>query len=115
VRPDTLASRRRLFLLARAIVARHYRRRLTVASVARALACSPRQLQRAYAQFGCASFRDDLLERRMAAAARLLRERRSLSVREVAMLVGYRQAPHFSQAFRRRYGVSPGDFRRQLP
>ena len=50
MRPNTLIERRRLYLLARAVVARHYRRELTLAVVARALASSPRQVQRAYAR-----------------------------------------------------------------
>jgi AraC-like DNA-binding protein len=51
VHPQTLHARRRLYLLARVLVARHYRRELTLALVARSLASSPRQLQRAYAQW----------------------------------------------------------------
>jgi two-component system response regulator YesN len=109
--PDTLAGRRRLYLLARVIVARNYRRELTLALVAAAVSSSPRQLQRAYAQFGETTFREDLLGRRMTAAADLLIEQRSIPVRDVARLVGYRQAPHFAQAFRRRYGLSPARFR----
>jgi len=104
-------ARRRLYLLARVIVARHYRRPLTLAAVARALASSPRALQRAYAQFGDVSFHEDLLARRMAAAAQLLAEQPALAVREVARLVGYRQPSHFARAFRRRFGLSPADFR----
>jgi len=98
--------------MARLVVARHYRRELTLAAVARAVSTSPRQLQRAYAQFGEMTFTEDLHARRMAAAARLLVEQRSIPVREVARLVGYRQAPHFAQAFRRRYGLTPAGFRR---
>jgi AraC-like DNA-binding protein len=113
MREQTLESRRRLYLLARVVVARHYRSQLTLATVARALASSPRQLQRAYEQFGHTTFREDLLDRRMAAAAQLLTEQRSLSVRDVARLVGYRQAPHFAKVFRRRYGLSPARFREQ--
>ncbi|HYM55534.1 MAG TPA: helix-turn-helix domain-containing protein [Solirubrobacteraceae bacterium] len=109
--PRTASERRRLYLLARVVVARHYRGELTLAAVARALSSSPRQLQRAYAQFGEMSFREDLLARRMAAAAELLVEQRSIPVRDVARLVGYRQAPHFARAFRRRYGLSPARFR----
>ena len=93
MRPHTLAARRRLYLLARVVVARHYRRPLTLAAVARALASSPRALQRAYAQFGDVSFHEDLLARRMAAAAQLLAEQPALAVREVARLVGYRRLP----------------------
>jgi AraC-like DNA-binding protein len=112
MRPSTLSERRRLYLLARAIVARHYRRELTLATVSRALSCSPRQLQRAYAQFGEATFHEDLVARRLAAAAQLLAEQ-AIPVRDVARLVGYRHAPHFARAFRRRYGLSPGLFRLQ--
>jgi AraC family transcriptional regulator, regulatory protein of adaptative response / methylphosphotriester-DNA alkyltransferase methyltransferase len=111
VRPDTLSERRRLYLLARVVVARHYRRRLTLAVVAGALSSSPRQLQRAYAQFGETTFHEDLLARRMSVAAQLLVEQRSIPVQHVALLVGYRQAPHFARAFRRRFGLSPSVFR----
>jgi AraC-like DNA-binding protein len=111
MRPDTALSRRRLYLLTRVIVTRHYRRDLTLASVARALASSPRQLQRAYAQFSDTSFREDLLARRMAVGAQLLAEQSSIPVDDVARLVGYSQGPHFARAFRRRYGLSPARFR----
>ncbi len=110
VRPETLTTRRRLYLLGRVVVARHYRRELTLTSVAEALSCSPRQLQRAYAQFGD-SFSEDLTARRMAAAAELLLEQRSIPVASVARLVGYRQPSYFARAFRRRFGVSPVRFR----
>ncbi len=111
VRAETVAARHRLYLLARVLVARHYRRELTLAALARALASSPRQLQRAYAQFGDCSFSEDLLARRMSAAAQLLIEQRSIAIADVARLVGYSQAPHFARAFRRRYGSSPARFR----
>jgi AraC family transcriptional regulator, regulatory protein of adaptative response / methylphosphotriester-DNA alkyltransferase methyltransferase len=111
VRRETLEGRRRLYLHSRAVVAKYYRLPLTVAAVARALASSPRQLQRAYAQFGETSFREDLLARRMAAAAELLAGQPHLRVAEVARLVGYRQAAHFARAFGRRYGVAPSRFR----
>ena len=70
-------------------------------------------MQRVYAQFGEMTFQEDLLARRMTAAAELLIEQRAIPVRDVARLVGYRQAPHFARAFRRRYGLSPARFREQ--
>jgi AraC-like DNA-binding protein len=111
VHPETVETRRRLYLLARLVVARHYRRPLTLTVVAAAVSSSSRQLQRAYAQFGDTTFKEDLLARRMTAAAELLIEQRAIPVRDVARLVGYRNAPHFAQAFRRRYGRSPARFR----
>ncbi len=81
--------------------------------VAKALASSPRQLQRAVAQFGDSTFRDDLIARRMTAAAELLSQP-AIPVRDVAQLVGYRQPSHFARAFRCRHGVSPAVFRAEL-
>jgi AraC-like DNA-binding protein len=111
VRSNTLASRRRLYLLARVLVARHYARPLTLELVGRALACSPRGLQRAYEQFGEMTFKEDLRTRRMTAAAELLIEQRSIPVADVARLVGYRHGAHFARAFRGEYGVAPARFR----
>ncbi|HEV2998903.1 MAG TPA: helix-turn-helix transcriptional regulator, partial [Solirubrobacteraceae bacterium] len=112
IRPRTLRERRRLYLLSRAIVARHYRRALTLEVVARALASSPRQVQRAYAQFGEGTFHEDLIARRMGAAAELLAEQ-SIPIRDVARLVGYTHPPHFARVFARRYGLTPARFRDQ--
>lgn len=111
MRPHTLAQRRRIYLLARVIVERHYRQELTLARVAHALATSPRQLQRAYEQFGHESFREDLFARRMRVAADLLIDQPAIPVAQVARLVGYRQPPHFARAFRQRYGNAPAAFR----
>jgi AraC-like DNA-binding protein len=36
---------------------------------------------------------------------------RSLTVREVAHRVGYRQPAQFAKAFRRHHGLAPSDFR----
>ena len=94
MRPRTHESRRRLYLMARVVIARHYRQPLTLASVARALASSPRQVQRAFEQFGGASFSEQLMERRLSVAADVLLEQRSIAVADVARLVGYRQGSH---------------------
>jgi transcriptional regulator GlxA family with amidase domain len=111
VRPSTVEQRRRLYLLARVTIARHYRRPLTLVEVARALRSSPRQLTRAYSQFGEVTFREELHTQRLRVAAQLLIEQPAIPVRDVARLVGFRQAPHFAKAFRKRYGLSPASFR----
>ena len=108
---STISTRRRLYLLSRVVVARHYRRPLTLAEVARALSSSPRELQRAYAQFGERTFSEDLLARRMSVGAQLLVEQRAIPVADVARLVGYGGGTPFARAFRRRYGLSPARFR----
>lgn len=111
MRADTVEARQRLYLQARLVVARHYRRRLTLRVVADALASSPRQLQRVYEQFGVEGFYEDLLRRRMDAAAVLLIEQPAIAVADVARLVGYRQPSYFARAFRSRYGLAPAGFR----
>jgi AraC-like DNA-binding protein len=93
-----------------AIVLRHYRRPLTVAVVARALASSPRQVQRAFDEVGGTSFSAYLREVRLRSAAELI-ARQPLTVRQVSLLVGYRQPAHFAKAFRRRFGVTPAQYR----
>ena len=111
MRAGTLEDRRTLYLQARLLVHRHYRKPLTRAAIARALASSPRQIARVYAQFGQLTFREDLLARRLSVAAELLVEQPSISVRDVARLVGFSQAASFARAFRRRYGLTPMEFR----
>jgi len=113
MRTATLAQQRALYTLAQELVLRHYRKPLTVGAVARALSVSPRQLQRAYARFGEGTFREDLAAARMRNAARLLAEYPAIPVCDVGRLVGYSQGPHFSRAFKRRYGLTPASFRRE--
>jgi AraC family transcriptional regulator, regulatory protein of adaptative response / methylphosphotriester-DNA alkyltransferase methyltransferase len=111
VRHSTEATRRRLYAEAAALVEREYRGQLTLALLAGALASSPRQLQRAYAEVGSTTFREQLTARRLRAGAELLAAQPGLSIAQIAQLVGYRHAPHFTRLFRQHYGRAPGDFR----
>jgi AraC-like DNA-binding protein len=56
------------------------------------------------------TFQDYVTERRLLLAARLLANR-SASVTDVGFSCGFRDVSHFSRAFRRRFNVSPSDFR----
>jgi AraC-like DNA-binding protein len=109
-RPRTAESLSGLYRESCAIVLRHYRRPLTVAVVARALASSPRQVQRAFEEVGETSFSAVLREARLRAGAELLAEQ-PLTISEVSLLVGYRQPAHFAKAFRRRWGATPAQYR----
>ncbi len=112
-RPATALRRRAIFLEASAIIDEEYRKRLQLDDVARRVATSRRQLQRAFAEAGETSFRDYLQRVRMDRAAELLREG-TAPVNEVASEVGYRQAAQFAKAFRRHHGAPPSSFRRTL-
>jgi AraC family transcriptional regulator, regulatory protein of adaptative response / methylphosphotriester-DNA alkyltransferase methyltransferase len=109
-RPATIRHRTSLFEDAVAIVEAEYAADLSLDDIARRVASSRRQLQRAYSEIGQTTFREHLTAVRMERAADLLRTR-GLTVRDVAHRVGYRQPAQFAKAFRRQHGVSPSDFR----
>jgi AraC family transcriptional regulator of adaptative response / methylphosphotriester-DNA alkyltransferase methyltransferase len=109
-RPTTVRLRTSLFEEATDIVDREYGSDLSLDEIARRVASSRRQLQRAYAEIGHTTFRDHLTGVRMNKAAELL-SGRALTVREVAHRVGYRQPAQFAKAFRRHLGVAPSDYR----
>jgi len=109
-RPSTVRLRASLLEEANEIVARDYASELSLDDIARRVASSRRQLQRAYAEIGHTTFRDHLTRVRMDRAAELLATR-TFTVREVAHRVGYRQPAQFAKAFRRHRGVAPSDFR----
>jgi AraC family transcriptional regulator of adaptative response / methylphosphotriester-DNA alkyltransferase methyltransferase len=109
-RPATVRHRTSLFQDAVAIVETEYAVDLSLDDIARRVASSRRQLQRAYAEIGRTTFREHLTGVRMEKAAEMLTTR-SLTVREVAHRVGYRQPAQFAKAFRRHHGDAPSTFR----
>jgi len=109
-RPATIRHRTSLFDDAVAIVETEFASDLSLDDIARRVASSRRQLQRAYAEIGDTTFRDHLTGVRMERAAEML-QTRGLTVREVAHRVGYRQPAQFAKAFRRHHGLAPSDFR----
>jgi AraC family transcriptional regulator of adaptative response / methylphosphotriester-DNA alkyltransferase methyltransferase len=109
-RPATIRHRTSLFEDATAIVEAEYASDLSLDDIARRVASSRRQLQRAYAEIGNTTFRDHLTAVRMDRAAEMLTAR-GLTVREVAHRVGYRQPAQFAKAFRRHHDVSPSGYR----
>ena len=109
-RPATIRQRTSLFEDAVAIVEAEYASDLSLDDIARRVASSRRQLQRAYAEIGDTTFREHLTAVRMERAAELLRIR-GLTVRDVAHRVGYRQPAQFAKAFRRHHGLAPSEYR----
>jgi AraC family transcriptional regulator, regulatory protein of adaptative response / methylphosphotriester-DNA alkyltransferase methyltransferase len=110
-RQSTVERRRQLFEEAAAIIDREYALALSLDGVARRVASSRRQLQRAFLEAGETSYRSYLQRVRMARARDLLRHG-SLPVSEVASSVGYRQPAQFAKAFRRHHGTPPSSYRR---
>jgi AraC-like DNA-binding protein len=83
---------------------------LGVAGIAEALGVSPRYLQMLFAQAG-ATPSAYIMDRRLRLAAERLRREDAGCVTEVAMAVGFNDLTHFGRAFRRRFGVTPRDYR----
>ena len=109
-RPATVERRRALFLDAARIIQAEYDRKVSLDDVARRVATSRRQLQRAFTEAGETIFRSYLQKVRMDCAAEFLRDE-SVPVGQVANAVGYRQAAQFAKAFRRHHGRPPSSFR----
>jgi two-component system response regulator YesN len=109
-RPGTRDARRQLYEDALAIIQREYPSELRLDGVAARIFTSRRSLQRAFGEAG-RSFRTEHLHTRLVAAAELLRSDPRRSVREVSLAVGYRQPAQFAKAFRRRFGISPAEYR----
>jgi AraC-like DNA-binding protein len=83
---------------------------LSVEAVAARFRVSPRYVHGVFAE-RAASFTHTVLERRLANAARALRES-SASIAEIAMACGFGDLSHFGRAFRRRFGCTPREWRR---
>ena len=109
-RHSTMKRRRQLFEEAGEIIEREYAETLSLDDVARRVASSRRQLQRAFLEAGETSFREYLGRVRMARARKLLREG-ALPVSRVAAAVGYRRPAQFAKAFRRHHGAPPSAYR----
>ena len=60
---------------------------------------------------GC-TFPDYLAALRIERARELLLERENLSIQEICELVGYSNASYFTTSFKKKYGMTPGQFRR---
>jgi transcriptional regulator GlxA family with amidase domain len=109
-RAATVELRTSLFEDAVEIVEREYGSDLSLDDIARRVASSRRQLQRAYTEIGNTTFRDHVTAIRMRRASEML-QRSDMTVREVANNVGYRQPAQFAKAFRRALGVAPSAYR----
>ena len=95
---------------AKTLIARTYRQEMKLARLAAALEVSVFRLCRVFRRETSTTlhaFRNGL---RLAAALELLSEK-SLDLTRIALELGYSSHSHFSEAFRRRFGVTPSTFR----
>jgi AraC-like DNA-binding protein len=108
--PDAAAAGR-LVDAARAHVADHLDRSLTLDAVAGRFGVSAEHLTRRFrAELGV-PFHRYVLRRRLAEARRLLHEAPDLTITTIALRVGFGSLSAFSRAFRQAVGVSPRTYR----
>jgi len=96
----------------RAVTARIGSGDTRIESVGRALAMSPRTLQRRLSAEGV-SYQQLLEDARKEAAGRYLADG-TLAIGEIAYLLGYAEPAPFHRAFRRWYGTTPESYRRSV-
>ena len=109
-RRNTAESVRRVIAHALAIIDVEYGRNMGLAEVADRLGLSPSYLSHLFAREVGKTFIRHLSLYRLERAAELL-HRTVLPVAEVGRAVGYPSPSYFSLLFRRRYGVTPAQFR----
>jgi len=85
---------------------------LGLAALAGHLQIAPRTLQALFREQGT-TFTECLLEQRLVAAERLLAGGSRGSLAHIAYGVGFADQSYFNRAFRRRFGLTPGERRRQ--
>jgi AraC-like DNA-binding protein len=88
----------------------HYASLRSLADLAAACGTSEAHVCRLFRRYGARSPYQALLRLKMARAASLLLDR-ALPVRQVGAEIGFEDPYHFSKAFKRVYGLSPGAFR----
>ncbi|MEO5715449.1 MAG: substrate-binding domain-containing protein [Luteolibacter sp.] len=91
-------------------IRRDFSEPLTLPLLAREAGMSVRALQRAYAAVGGGTIREMLMERRLNAAASLLRDT-DLKLESVACETGLGNATNLCRLFRKRFGTTPVGFR----
>ena len=86
--------------------------RLAITQLAGSLNLSPSRLRHLFKSETGLSLKRCLIESRLE-SGRVLLETSSLSIKEIAMKVGYSHMSHFVRDFRRSYQSPPGHYRKQ--
>jgi len=89
----------------------HYSERITIEEIAGEAGCAPSYFMRIFKKNIGVSFIEYLNDFRIDMGARLLKET-SASIMEIGMQVGFENLSYFNRSFKKKYKVSPGQFRK---
>lgn len=94
------------------IISREYAdTQLSVNSIAERFSISSGYYSRIFNEITGYTFPDYINNLRLEKAAGLLLSNRALSIREIALSVGYSSESYFSSSFKKKYGISPSKYR----
>ena len=92
----------------------HYAEKISLDQIAENMYLSPFYISRIFkAETGDTPIRY-LINIRLEHAWEILKENKELSIQEVAALVGYEDAYHFSKLFKKKFGVSPSGVKKNV-
>lgn len=98
----------RCLMNARELIDNRFLHPLTIAQIAEQCFLSETKLKQGFKScFNCTIY-EYIVEKRMELAYRLLHNEK-YKVKDVAWMVGYSNASHFIDAFKKRYGIKPGE------
>lgn len=98
----------RYLIQARELIDKHFLHPLTISQIAEQCFLSETKLKQGFKIcFNCTVY-EYIVEKRMEMAHRLLQNGK-YKVKDVVWMVGYSNASHFIDAFKKRYGITPGE------
>ncbi|MDY3014640.1 MAG: AraC family transcriptional regulator [Evtepia sp.] len=107
--PDHPVSQR--FLDVRAYIQAHLSEKLTIASLCREFSLSPTVLKEGFRRAYGVPVHSFLIQQRLQRARELICTTR-MPIQQIAQSVGYEGMSQFNTAFKRQYGIPPGQYRK---
>ena len=90
----------------------HCMERITVNDIAAHVHISSKYLTNIFSTYAHCSMRDYMMDAKMKAAKSLLKSR-EFGVKDVSEILGYADYYQFSRQFKKRYGISPNEYKRK--
>jgi Response regulator containing CheY-like receiver domain and AraC-type DNA-binding domain len=94
-------------------IQQHYEEPISLSVIADYLSISPSYLSNIFHESTGKSYIKYLTDLRMKEACQLLRNNKNMTLETITQRVGYLSVKHFSYVFKKQYGITPGQYRRQ--